>query len=380
MSKGKALAIKANKPTKEEIRRAKAAAAEKARKAREEALKIQMKKDQVWLDENSKTMSDDEKDELFRQASRKCKNTTMKDGKIIVACPLPRKLEYCVNADPFTCPNGKADTAQGCKLSSAASQALKNDTTCIDGAFVSNAEGGSYLSPYVPWGPVSGADEDGSPILTTGNSSGVTIGTGVDLGAISDETKYLKRLEDAGVSQETRDRIKPFLGKKRADACKALREAKIKGPLILPQKDVELIDIDAMKSRVPELEKQFESARLKRVKNLNAQIKREQAKKKTAPDQAKIKAWQDEINSISGFSDISCSQQTVLFSTLYHEGRINKTHSKPFVDALLEGDNEGARNALEQKTKNKNKLIAARGKRELSYLDEQCQQPCATKP
>jgi hypothetical protein len=67
-------------------------------------------------------------------------------------------------------------------------------------------------------------------------------------------------------------------------------------------------------------------------------------------------------------------------ATLYHEGRINKTHSKPFVDALLEGDNEGARNALEQKTKNKNKLIAARGKRELSYLNEQCQQPCATKP
>ncbi|MGJ0428995.1 pesticin C-terminus-like muramidase [Methylobacter sp.] len=48
-------------------------------------------------------------------------------------------------------------------------------------------------------------------------TSGVTIGTDVDLGAISDETKYLKRLEDAGVSQETRDRIKPFLGKKRAD-------------------------------------------------------------------------------------------------------------------------------------------------------------------
>lgn len=92
----------------------------------------------------------------------------------------------------FTCPNGKANTAQECKLSSAASQALKNDTTCIDGAFVSNAEGGSYLSPYVPWGPVSSAAEDGSPILTTDNSSGVTIGTGVDLGLLVMKQSILK--------------------------------------------------------------------------------------------------------------------------------------------------------------------------------------------
>jgi vacuolar-type H+-ATPase subunit H len=155
----KSSSIKTNKPTKEEIIKAKAEAKEKARKAWEETLKIQKEKDQAWLDEKSKTMSDDEKDELFRQASKKCKDTTMKDGKIILVCPLPKKLEYCVNADSFTCANGKADTAQGCKLSSTVSEALKDDTTCIDGTFVSNAEGGSYLSPYVPWGPISGTSK-----------------------------------------------------------------------------------------------------------------------------------------------------------------------------------------------------------------------------
>lgn len=375
--KGKDSPAKKNRPTKEEILKAKQEAKEKARKAREEADKIQKDKDQTWLDEKSETMTDDDKDELFRQASKKCKDTTMKDGKIVLACPLPKKLEYCVNADSFTCPSGKVDNAQGCKLASTVSEALKDDTTCIDAAFVSKEEGGSYLSPYVPWGPISGVSKDGSPILTTGNSSGVTIGTGVDLGAISDEETYLKRLEDAGVSQETRDRIKPFLGKKKADACKALREAKTNGPLVLPQKDVELIDLDAMKSRVPGLKKQFETARLKRVKNLNVQIKKEQAKKKSSPDQAKIETWQDEIDSTSDFNDLSCAQQTVLFSTLYHEGSINKAHSKPFVNALLEGDDDRARKALVQKTKNKNKLIASRGKSELVYYDEQCKEPCA---
>jgi len=362
----KGSASKAPKPSAEEVRKAKEAAAEKARLAREE----QMKSDQAWLDENTKKMSADEQDELYRQASAKCKDTTKQDGKIVLACPMPRKLEYCVNADPFSCPNGKSDTAAGCKLSPEVSKALRDDKTCIDGSFVSNAEGGSYMSPYVPWGPISGATKDGKPVITSGNSSGVTIGTGVDLGAVSDPDKYLKRLEDAGVSKETRDKLKPFLGKKKADACKALREANKDGPMVLPAKDVELIDLDAMQSRVPALKSQFKSARDKRIKTLNSQIKKEQGKKTGAPDQTQIDAWQKEIDSTQEFGDLTCSQQTILFSTLYHEGSIGKPHSKAIVDALLDGDDDAARAALVAKTGNANKLIASRGKRELAFFDE----------
>ena len=149
------------------------------------------------------------------------KSTSVLPGSVGQTCPLPKKLQYCVDADPFTCPNGKAESAKGCKLSDDVSKSLKDETTCINGSFVSEAEGGSYMSPYVPWGPISGMNKkDGTPVLTAGNSSGVTIGTGVDLGAVKDSDAYLERLVKVGVSQETRDRLKPFLGKKKVDAIR----------------------------------------------------------------------------------------------------------------------------------------------------------------
>lgn len=240
---------------------------------------------------------------------------------------MPRKLQYCVNADHFDCPNGKVSTGVGCKLSSATSAALKTDTTAIDGSFVSAEEGGSYLSPYVPWGQINGkCKTDGEPTLTNGNSSGVTIGTGVDLGAQKDPDAYLKRLEKAGVSQSTRDTLKPLLGKKKAAACEALRTAKANGPIVLPQSDVELIDADAMKSRVPTLQGQFAKLGAARSANLRAMIAKES--KKALPDASKIAGWQTQLDGQQGFDDLDGTQQSVLFSTLYHEGGITKAHTQ----------------------------------------------------
>lgn len=355
------------KPSAEAIKKAKEAAVEKARLAREE----QIQKDQAWLDDASIKMTEGERDELLRQASAKCKETAKDGDRIVVACPLPKKLQYCVDADPFTCPNGKAESAKGCKLSDDVSKSLKDETTCINGSFVSEAEGGSYMSPYVPWGPISGMNKkDGTPVLTAGNSSGVTIGTGVDLGAVKDSDAYLERLEKVGVSQETRDRLKPFLGKKKADACQALREAKKDGPLVLPSKDVELIDLDAMQSRVPQLKSQFKSAHDLRIKTLNKQIKAEKAKKAGSPDQGKIDEWQQQMDETNEFKDLTCAQQTVLFSTLYHQGGIGNSGIKPFVRAVLDSDDIAARAALVAKSKSADKLIASRGARELAFFDE----------
>lgn len=365
MSKKKAKAPK-KKPSPEEIQKAKEAAEAKAKKIQEE-----MEADQAWLDENLDTLSENEKDEIFRQASKRCQGTKREDGRIVLACPLPKKLQYCMDSDPFVGKDGEtcASTSQGCgrALSDKASDALNGKDTCIDGGFVSKAEGGSYLSPYVPWGPIAGAEKDGKPRLTTGNSSGVTIGTGVDLGAVQDKEKYLGDLRKAGVSEETLKRLEPLVGKKKADACQALRAAKKDGPLVLPKEDVELIDVHAMKSRVPTLKKQFEAERERRIKSLNAQIKAERKKKK--PNQAKIDKWQADIDSTAKFEDLTCAQQTILFSSLYHEGSISKS-ARPFVKALLAGDDEAARKALVAKTKSKNKLISGRGKRELEYLDD----------
>lgn len=355
------------KPSAEVIRKAREAAAKKARLARAELVR----KDQAWLEVASTKMTEGEKDELLRQAGAKCKETAKDGDRIVVACPLPRELQYCVEADPFTCPNGRAASANGCKLSDDVSQSLKDEATCINGRFVSEAEGGSYRSPYVPWGPISGVNKkDGSPLLTSGNNSGVTIGTGVDLGAVKESDAYLQRLEKAGVSKETCKRLKPLLGKKKADACQALREAKKDGPLVLPSKDVELIDLDAMQSRMPQLKAQFKSAHDSRIKMLNKKIKAEQAKKSSAPDVSKVNEWKQQIDDTNEFKDLTCAQQSVLFSTLYHQGGIGNSGIKPFVAAVLGGDDDAARAALVAKSKSKYKLVAARGARELAFFDD----------
>jgi len=351
------------KPTAEEIKKAQQAAAEKAAKKKKE-LEEQIKKDQEWVDQATTGMTEDQKAELLHQLSEKCKDTKYTDGKITVACPVPRKLSYCVYADHFSCPNG--NEGKGCKLSPAVSKALKDDKTCIDAVFVSKEEGGSYRSPYVPWGPISGKDKHGNPVLTAGNSSGVTIGTGVDLGAVKE--KDLAKLKEMGVSQQTLDKLKPLIGKQREEACKALREAKKDGPMVLDANDVELIDQYAMKKRVPTLKKQFNDDAAAYVASFEAKIAKEKKKKK--PDEQKIQEWQKKIDSSKEFDDLSCADQSVLFSTYYHEGSINKKHMRPYVNALIEGDDKAAQTAIETKTKNSNPLIAARGQEELQYLKD----------
>lgn len=354
---------KTKKPTAEEIQKAQQAAAEKAAQKKKE-LEAQIKSDQEWVDTTTEDMTGDQKEELFHQLSQNCKATTYADGKITIACPVPRKLSYCVYADSFSCPNGTE--GKGCKLSPAVSEALKDEKTCtcIDAVFVSKEEGGSYRSPYVPWGPINGKGKDGKPVLTTGNNSGVTIGTGVDLGAMKQTD--LDKLTEMGVSQDTVDKLKPLIGKKREEACKALREAKGDKSMVLDAKDVELIDQYAMKKRVPTLKKQFDDDSAAYVASYQSKIDKESKKKK--PDEKKIAEWQAKIDSSKSFEDLSCADQTALFSTLYHEGSINKKHMKPYVNALIEGDEKAAYKAMEAKTKNSNKLIAARGKEELQYL------------
>jgi hypothetical protein len=414
-----------HKPTAEEQRKAKEKAEAKAKKALEAAAKKKeaeekaRKADQEWLDSVTEDMSDDDKDELFRDLSERCKSTTMEDGQITLGCALPKKLKmsYCVDSERvgkrpqdlshFDCPNGRVKTAKGCKLSPDVSKSLEDAGTCIDGAFVSEEEGGSYLSPYLPWGPVSARDKKDKPTMTQGNSSGVTIGTGVDLGAQGDPDEYLKELEKRGVSQETRDRLKPFLGKTQREACQALREAKEKDPLVFPQKDVEIIDTHAMESRVPQLKKSFDQCKRRRVaafqkqikdqkkgpnkakiKQWEANIKNEKKRKKPRqariqewqaeideeskkPDQAKIDELQSRIKNAKSFDDLDCADQTILMSTYYHERKgIRAAHTQAYVNALIDGDADAAQQALKAKTKNRNPLIANRGKQELQYFQK----------
>ena len=73
--------------------------------------------------------------------------------------------------------------------------------------FLDKEEGGQQLTPYRP--KVAG--------------SGVTVGTGVDLGS-----RNLKDLIDLGVSEELRAKLMPFLGKKDEEAERALEESTVR--------------------------------------------------------------------------------------------------------------------------------------------------------
>jgi hypothetical protein len=365
------------KPTPEEIAKKRAEAEEKARKAKEEReacekkrqeeLKKETESDQAWLDETLKNKSEDQKNEFFIHASRGCKETTFKDGKIVLACPIPKnKRFYAVEADQFTCTNGKT-RAGGCSVSPEALKALNNGKVNIDANFMFAAEGGSYLSPYVPWAPINkGKTKDGKPILTKGNSSGVTIGNGVDLGKVNTKT-YLKELEKVGVSKATRDTLAPFLGKEREQAAKALREAKKNGPLVLPEADVNLIDYHALDTRVSDLRAQFNGLKNGSVRNVQEQINAENKNK--TPDPNKIKGWQDQINKARDFDSLSSTEQTILYSTFYHEGSVAKKHSLSIVDAAIFGDPADFEEELAGKANTPdNPLVSERGKRELNYL------------
>lgn len=127
---------------------------------------------------------------------------------------------------------------------------------------ISNYEGGQALRGYVPWWPIiksiskNGAitvllnfekKKDGSfaktasdnKILSGSSQSGVTIGTGVDLGQ-QEPTAYKKRLKDFEVSQELIDKLEPYMHLKRAEAAEYL----LAQPLTVTKEEADLLDAE----------------------------------------------------------------------------------------------------------------------------------------
>ena len=327
----------------------------------------ELEKDQEWLDKKSEKMTEGQKRELFRILSRKCKATTLKNGKILLGCPLPNEFIYCEAADSNSVLKGENQKKHMKKVS----DLLNEGTTCIDVNEVSNTEGGTHQAPYVPWGPYSGKKK-GVPSLKTGNKSGVTVGSGVDLGQVGDKKAYLKKLEAAGVSQETRDRITPFLGKRKDEACKALSDAKAEngGSFQLPKDDVERMDCQTMQSRKKDVEDTYNGAWKEKVQPQRNNILNEL--KKPVPDQAKIDAWQAEIDATPKFHQLPCPEQTVLYSTLYQEGRLDRPHSKQMMAGMLNRKPATVRAGIERKITQGTDEVKKRGPRDLAYYDREC--------
>ena len=223
---------------------------------------IEQDKAQIDADDENKSEESDksEKSDNLKK-SKKFGLKSRTPDNIVLECKLPGNYSNCVPA--------KEKSERKYKFSKEASATLnKKLGTNIDFPFVARLEESSEFG-YVPWGK-------GAP---KGNHSGVTVATGFDLGGRKEtELRNLK------VSEPLIEKLKPYLGKQKQDACNALA----KKPLALTGE--EAAELDAI---------EFESKAKEIIKRWNAL-----AEKKGA----------------TRFEDLTQGQQTVLFSRTYQHG------------------------------------------------------------
>jgi len=194
----------------------------------------------------------------------------------------------------------------------------KNGTNIDLGKVLDKAEGGNYADAYVPWWPDVQTDANGNPVATVDksgtvmgaklkngkrNNSGVTIGRGVDLG--KDKDRYFESLdkfnnkyniltsnEMQNEMQKLKDKLTPYMGLKRAQACQKL---------IAQRNNSNSADGDKLQNLSD-----------KELDLLNGQAVDENIK--NVKDGYKI------INPNGDFTKLSDSQQTILFSEAYQGG------------------------------------------------------------
>ncbi|WP_050714464.1 pesticin C-terminus-like muramidase [Ottowia sp. oral taxon 894] len=201
---------------------------------------------------------------------------------------------------------------------------------------ISNYEGGQALRGYVPWWPIiksiskNGAitvllnfqedkkgnfitKEDGTKILNGSSQSGVTIGTGVDLGQ-QKPVAYKERLKAFGVSQELIDKLEPYMHLKRAEAGEYL----LAHPLTVTKEEADLLD---------------------------AEMKDDHLKNTIAEYGDIVK----DIKKHRTFKELSSAEQTILFSRHYQDGNIKKGASREIAEFLAQGLVQNALDKLNTK-------------------------------
>lgn len=298
-------------------------------------------------DEWKAKLSDGEKEEVLDVAKRNGKGIVVNDT--IQPCVKKKKPKVlnCVPGDPAHKSSVSQDTRDAVKKAQEDKRKAQKTTDLIDYGKVTDWEGGSYDRGYVPWGPkLEAATKDiGEPnrphkvtifvpntahnkapgqsvaSLTgmKGNNSGVTIGAGVDLGAKAEagyRTSLKKSAKSSGLMTEEEadqlaDKLKPYYGLKRTEACQALR----KNPLNLTKKEESLVNYESFMTHTDEALRQYK------------------------------------INTKKEWGDLSEQEQTLLFSQKYHHGSMKKTL------AIAVGDGDSA-----------TVLRDIKGEREYSYM------------
>ncbi|WP_263145054.1 pesticin C-terminus-like muramidase [Pseudomonas sp. RIT-PI-AD] len=281
-----------------ELEEAKAAAARAAEaKAKTDTAYAKLKNDEL-----RKSLPSEEFDEILKQIELNCGTGHFVDG-VVKPCPGTFKKRNCAGSSP--------PITQ--RLSKTAQEAINNDTgTTINYEKLADFEGGQATSAYVPWWPKGVTVKDGvitadtkrvrgTEELAGESKSGVTVGTGVDLGQ-QEKSAYFKRLREAGATQELLDKLDPYMGLKRSAACRYLREH----PLTLTQDEVDLIDSEMQKEKTKSVKNTFNNF----SKN-NGYTKR--------------------------FEDLSEAERTILLSRQYNTGSLNSNADQSFMLYIAKG-------------------------------------------
>lgn len=237
-------------------------------------------------------LSAGEKEEVLDVAKRNGKGIVVNDTiQPCVKKKKPRVLN-CVPGDLAHKSSVSQDAKDAVKKAQEDKRKAKKTTDRIDYGKVTDWEGGSFDLGYVPWGPKLEAvtkdiGEPDRPHKVTifvpntahnkatgqsvasltgmkGNNSGVTIGAGVDLGAKGDagyRASLKKSAKSSGLMTEEEanqlvDKLKPYYGLKRTEACQALRKA----PLSLTKKEESLMNYESFMTHTDEAFKQYKRA------------------------------------------------------------------------------------------------------------------------
>lgn len=259
-----------------------------------------------------KDLPADDWNEVMQQIKNSCGTNAIQDG-VVKAC---KKISRTNCAGPT--PDKKQRMS-----SQAADDINKAKSTSVDFNKLAEYEGGQATKGYVPWWPkdvqvtdgvvsvnAGKVTEGGSQVLQGSSQSGVTIGTGVDLGQQKPD-EYKKRLKDAGISQTLIDKLSPYMGLKRAAACKYLRNH----PLEITKDEADALDKEMKSHHLKDLMTEYDRA-TKTVKDGKA------------------------------FTDLSEEEQTVLASRHYQDGSISKGNNMQLARDMAGGDTQSALDRL----------------------------------
>lgn len=291
------------------------AADAKARRAEAEAANVAKAKADATLarlvnDQLKASLPAEEWDEIVDQIEQNCGHDAIKDNVV----------ERCGKIYSRNCAGPTPDSAA--RMDQATQDAINTaHGTNVDFNTLAAWEGGQATQAYVPWFPLGVSVKDGAisadttPVkggtaLAGSSRSGVTVGTGVDLGQQSPAV-YGKRLRAAGVSEDLIAKLTPYMGLTRSEACRYLRAH----PLTLTKAEADQID--------------------KEMKSYHLAEAMGQYAKETAG-----------IDKAPKFGELSPAEQTVLMSRKYQDGNLTNPNSSRLTQAMANRNGADAVNAL----------------------------------